>query len=145
MTPFSDVYSEFLNRVLDYSVLGIDCKVVENQMRSYLKGAESEFARFAVEDLSDVDNDLECYNADLGNDTINVLVCGMLYYWITPKVLMTDNFTNLINTKDYTTHSNANLLLQLKELRTTLHKEFISRISDYCTAHGDIESWRVPR
>lgn len=145
MTPFSDVYSRFLDRVLDYTVLGLDCQVIERQMHSYLMSAEADFARFAVEDLTDADKDLECYNADLGNDTIDVLVSGMLYYWITPKVLMTDNFANLLNTKDYTTHSNANLLLQLKELRTTLRKEFLSKISDYCTAHGSVEKWSVPR
>lgn len=145
MTPFSDVYSRFLDRVQDYTVLGLDCRVIEQQMHSYLSSAEADFARFAAEDLSDADQDFACYNADLGSDTINVLVAGMLYYWVTPKVLMTDNFANLLNTKDYTTHSNANLLLQLKELRATLRREFLSKISDYCTAHGNIEEWRVQR
>ena len=145
MTPFSDIYSRFLDRVQDYTVLGLDCRVIEQQMHSYLSSAEADFARFAAEDLSDADQDLACYNADLGSDTINVLVAGMLYYWVTPKVLMTDNFANLLNTKDYTTHSNANLLLQLKELRATLRREFLSKISDYCTAHGNIEEWKVQR
>jgi len=81
--------------------------------------------------LFDKDDDLQQFNQDLDDEIIEILAIGEIYYWLSPKVLNTENLKNALNTKDFQQSSLANLLKELQSLRDSLYKEFKQNIINY--------------
>lgn len=60
----------------------------------------------------------------------------MCYFWIKPRVLNTDNLHNVMNTKDFTSFSPAELLLRLNETKKSLYKDFRNAAIEYSYLGG---------
>ena len=54
-----------------------------------------------------------------------------MYYWLNPKVLNSENLKNVLNTKDFSLFSPADLLKKLQTLRDSMYKEFRQNIINY--------------
>lgn len=59
-----------------------------------------------------------------------VLALGVLYEWITPKVISAENIAQMFSNSDAKWYSQASHLAQIKDLRDSILKEQRSLISD---------------
>lgn len=139
-TPFSDIYNRAVFRFKDYDFLKIDDFTREEILRRYLQSAEADFERICRYDLTKIDEERLSYEESLDNETIEVLACGLAFYWMSSYAMNNELFRNSMSTKDYTTFSPANLLREISGMRDALYKEFNRKMVRYSYSKNDIST-----
>lgn len=142
-TSYSEIHSRAISKFSDYDILKFDVSTRETIMQDYLVSAQVEFQRMCKVNLSDKDDILAQYNETLDDEVIEILATGEAYYWLYPKVLNTENLYNVLNTKDFTTYSPANLLRELQNLRDVLWRDFNRKMVLYTYRTADIAALKV--
>ena len=123
-TSYDAIHDRAIAKISDYDILKFDNETRQQILDEYLLSSQIEFQRLCKTDLSDKDDVLRQYNSDLGDEIVEILATGEVYYWLMPKVLNTENLYNVLNTKDFSMYSPANLLKELQSLRDTFWNEF---------------------
>lgn len=109
----------------------------------YMKHAIAEFKNVCKYDLSSTADDtarqfnIDVLDADLYELT-NIVSEGMLVHWMRPYVFRQENLENVLNTKDFTTYSPAELLFRIRETYTMVQKNFTNMMREYSYNHGDL-------
>lgn len=142
-TSYSEIHARAISKISDYDILKFDVSTREMMLNEYLLSAQIEFQRMCKIDLSDRDDTLAQYNETLTDEIIEILATGEAYYWLMPKVLNSENLYNVLNTKDFTTYSPANLLKELQNLRDVLWKDFKRKMFEYTYRSADIAGLKV--
>lgn len=142
-TPYSIIHARAIAKITDYDIVKFDISAREAMLHEYLVSAQVEFQRLCKVDLTDKDDILAQYNADLDEEIIEILATGEAYYWLCPKVLNTENLYNVLNTKDFSMYSPANLLNELQNLRDMFWKDFKRKMYEYTYRTADIASLKV--
>lgn len=142
-TPYSVIHARAIAKITDYDIVKFDISTREAMLHEYLVSAQVEFQRLCKIDLTDKDDILAQYNADLDEEIIEILATGEAYYWLCPKVLNTENLYNVLNTKDFSMYSPANLLNELQNLRDMFWKDFKRKMYEYTYRTADIASLKV--
>lgn len=142
-TEYSVIYDAAVSRFSDYDFIPLDEAHREEILLRHLRSARSDFARICKFDLNDCDDEVGIFNEDLDNTTIEILALGVAYYWCSSKVLNSELFRNVLNTKDYSFFSPGSLLNNLRLLRDTLREEFHSRMIAYSYDNGKIAELKV--
>lgn len=137
-TPYDTIYDRAMFRFRDYDLLAIDPLQRNEILQRYLRAAEADFGEVCRYDLEDRDDDAGEYTEDLDNETIEVLACGVAYYWMSAHAMNSELFHNKLSTKDYTSFSPANLLREINVMRESLGKEFNRQIVKYSYTGSDI-------
>lgn len=140
-TPYTDIYERAIFRFADYDFLQKDFQAREDVLERYLISAKTDFSRVCEIDLMDCDPVLRQFNADLGDEEIEILALGISYYWLSYKALDSKALKNVLNSKDYYYYSPANLLKEVQTLRKTVRDEFNSRMRRYSFDKNSIASW----
>ena len=142
-TPYSAIHARAIAKLSDYEILQFDISTREMILSEYLLSAQVEFQRLCRIDLSDKDDELSQYNVDLDDEIIEILATGEAYYWLCPKVLNTENLYNVLNTKDFSMYSPANLLKELRALKEMFWKDFKRKMFEYTYRTADIAGLKV--
>ena len=142
-TEYSVIYDAAVSRFSDYDFLPLNEEGREDILLRYLRSAISDFNRICQYDLSKRDDDEMEFEDDLDTESIEVLALGVAYYWCSSKVLNSELFRNVLNTKDYSFFSPGSLLNNLRLLRDSLREEFHSRMIAYSYDHGNIAGLKV--
>lgn len=138
MTSYSDVIEVFLNKVTDMDLPKFDDLTRDAILIGYMKSACTKFAKVCKADLYDRDDELQNFNSNLDDEVIDIITENMLVEWLKPKVLFTDNLSNVLNTKDFSMYSPANMLKELRETLTYLKKNAKGLINNYSFAHSGV-------
>lgn len=139
-TAFTDVYDEFLSNVTDFDIVAFAEEDRLSMLKQLMYKAVTDFKSVCQYDLSDIDEENEAFNDTLGRDDIKVLGTGMVYYWANQRILVSDNFKQFLNTKDFYQSSPANMLKTMGDIRKDLKKDFILEMVRYSYIHGDVAS-----
>jgi len=142
-TSYEVIYGFALSRFSDYDFLNYEDETREDILFGYMKSAQSDFLNICEYDLSDYDDAAGQYNVTLDDECIEILSLGVAYYWCSAKVMNSELFRNVLNTKDYSFFSPSTLLTSLQSLRSSLQKEYKARIIEYSYIHGDIAGLKV--
>jgi hypothetical protein len=65
-TPYERVYGSFLSKIKSYEIPSMEEEEVKEYLHDYLVPASSKFYA-CRQDLTDRDDELECYNCDLSD------------------------------------------------------------------------------
>lgn len=137
-TTYDIVHDVFIEKITDYDIADLTEYQVSRIFDKYLNSSCKAFNHlYKGVDLSR-DSNIKEFAFDLDGDIIEILAIGMVYYWINPKVLSTDNLKNVMKTRDFIPFSPAELLVQLKELRKQVQRDFRNSIIEYTYAVGDV-------
>ena len=132
----------FLGKVTEYDFLHLDEYDRNNMGDGYMKRACSQFDKVCVYDLSDHDDIIRQFNIDIPNNEIDEILDivseGMLVQWMKPYVYKQDNLVQLLNTKDFTNYSPAELFRQVNSAYNSVAKRFTNMIREYSYNHGDL-------
>lgn len=141
-TSFSDIFERAMFYFMDYDFLRISASDRDHILTKHMLSALSDFQSVCVVTLPRNDR---CgrFESVLDDEIIEILALGIAYYWLSAKVLNSENVRNNISTKDYSYYSNANLVRETRELRNDLYTNFRQKIVEYSYMHSDIATLEV--
>ena len=88
--------------------------------------------------LSDRDDILEQFNQNLDDEIIDIITESMIVEWLKPKLYSLENLRNVLNTKDFTTYSPANLLDKIQTTYKEAKLESKRMMNNYSHYHGKV-------
>lgn len=132
----------FLGKVTEYDFIRLDEYDRNNIVDGYMKRACSQFDKICVYELTDRDDIIRQFNIDIPANEIDEIVDivseGMLVQWMKPYIYKQDNLVQLLNTKDFTAYSHAELFRQASNAYNTVSKRFTNMMREYSYNHGDL-------
>lgn len=139
-----DVFTEaFLQKINEYDFLAFDDSDSAAIVDGYMRRAIAQFQKICKYDLSSrVDNYERVFCAEIADEDLDELVDivseGMIVQWLKPYVYHQENLENVLNTRDFTTYSPAELLMRIGEAYNHAKDDFTQMIREYSYAHGDL-------
>jgi len=137
-----------LNKISEFELLQLEGNIRTEMIDSYMKRAISAFKKNCKVDLFTTGDDVErVFNVEVSDDDIDELVDiiseGMVVQWLKPYVYQADLLRNLMNTRDYTLYSPAELLLRVGNQHKIAQKDFTQMIREYSYNHGDLTDLHI--
>lgn len=133
----------FLAKISEYDFIQFESDERDEIIDGYLKNAVASFKKNCKYDLTSAENDeerrfdIEISPEDL-DEIVDILSEGMLVQWMKPYVYKQENLENLLNTKDFTTYSPAELLMRVGNAYSKVQKDYTQMIREYSYNHGDL-------
>lgn len=144
-----DVFCEaFLAKVTEYKFLELEYWQRDSLLDGYLKRAIASFKSVCQYDLSAAANDemrvfdIEIVDEDL-DELVDILSEGMLVQWLKPYVYHQENLQAVLNTRDFSTYSPAELLMRIGDAYTKAQRDYTQKIRDYSYTHGDLTALHI--
>lgn len=139
----------FLAKVSEYDLLEMQSTERQEVIDGYLKAAVSMFKKNCRVDLFTTQDDTErVFNVDVdiddADELIDIISQGMVMQWMRPFLYRQENLENLMNTRDFTLYSPANLLLRIGEAYKNVSKEYTQMIREYSYNHADLSALHLP-
>lgn len=133
----------FLQKVSEFDFAYMTDQERTEAVDSYMKKAIAAFKSICKYDLSGTcDNSTREFDIDIADDDLDEIVDiiseGMLVQWMKPFVYRQENLENVLNTKDFTTYSPAELLLRVRNAYDSAKKDFTNMMREYSYVHGDL-------
>ena len=72
------------------------------------------------------------------DEIVDIVSEGMLVQWMKPFVYKQEGLENVLNTKDFTTYSPAELLMRIGNAYNAAQKDFTNMMREYSYNHGDL-------
>ena len=150
MNLYYDAFiAAFLAKVSEYDLLEMQNVERQDVLDGYLKAAVTAFRKNCKVDLFTTQNDeTRQFDAEVddtdADELIEIISQGMLVQWMRPFLFRQENLENLMNTRDFTLYSPANLLLRIGEAYKNVSKEYTQMIREYSYNHGDLSVLHLP-
>lgn len=71
-------------------------------------------------------------------EIVDIVTEGMLEQWLKPYLFRQENLETVLNTKDYSSYSPAELLYRIKDTYQMAKRDFKNRTYEYSYDHGDL-------
>lgn len=85
MTSYNTIYNRFAQKITDFKLLELADNDVHEMLHSWLLSAIARFRRCNV-DLSQRDDEIECFTQDLSDLEMEILSILMVSEWLEPQV-----------------------------------------------------------
>lgn len=145
MSVSYDVFTgAFLSKVTDYDFPMRDYER-NGMIDGFMKRSIAAFKSINLYDLSTTADDvLREFDVDIPGEDIDELADiiseGMLVQWLKPYVYRQEALSNVLNTRDFSTYSPAELLLRVRETYNDAKRTHTSMMREYSYVHGDLGS-----
>lgn len=141
--PYDRFTEVFLAKVAEYDFAELGDYERNSMIDGYMKRAISAFRNVCKYDLSTTADDLlrefdvEIPESDL-DEIAEIVSEGMLVQWMKQYVYRQENLESVLNTRDFTTYSPAELLNRISAAYTDVRKVFTNMVREYSYNHGDL-------
>ena len=141
--PYDVFAGSFLAKISEYSFLSLEEPDRTAIVDGFMKRALSTFRKNCKYDLFTTGNDTERVfaidipEADL-TEIADIVSEGMVSQWLKPYVNKQENLENVLNTKDFTTYSPAELLMRVGNAYAKVQRDYTNMIREYSYNHGDL-------
>ena len=88
-------------------------------------------------------NDGEELTEDEVTEIVDIVSEGMVVQWLKPYLNRQENLENVMNTRDYTTYSSAELLYRVGGAYKSAQADFTNMMREYSFNHGDLSSMHL--
>ena len=138
----------FLNKINEFELVELQDDFRTEVVDGYMKRAIAGFRKNCKYDLiSSQDDVLREFIVDMSEDDMDELADiiseGMVVQWLKPYVYRQENLENILNTRDYTMYSPAELLLRVGNAYRQASKDYIQMIREYSYNHGDLTDLHI--
>lgn len=142
--PYDVFTTAFLSKVVDYDLQMRDYEQIQ-MVDSFMKRSIASFKPICLYDLSTTaDDTARAFSVDIPDEDIDEIVDivseGMVVQWLKPYVYRQEALENVMNTKDFSTFSPAELLLRVRETYDGARHNHANMMREYSYAHGDLGS-----
>ena len=141
--PYDVFAGAFLAKISEYSFLSLAEEDRTEMVDGFMKRALSAFRKNCKYDLFTTGNDttrtfsVDIPEADL-TEIADIVSEGMVSQWLKPYVYKQELLENVLNTKDFSTYSPAELLLRVGNAYAKAQKDYLNMIREYSFNHGDL-------
>lgn len=139
---YDAIVSAFLSKVTEFEFIQIPESSREQILDGYMKRAVSAFKKICKYDLSLSDDTLREYTDDFDesdvDELLDIISEGMLVQWMKPYLYKQEILENVLNTKDFSTYSPAELLLRVGNAYAKVQKDYTQMVREYSYNHGDL-------
>ena len=116
-TPFLDVYTKFNTITEDAQLFSrLTDDELEDLLEIFLSKSRTVYFKNCLVDLTNVNTTTKQFNDTVDEQSQWVLAEGMKLTWLERKLYAEEKLRNKIGTKDYSYHSEANLIDKLNAL-----------------------------
>jgi len=141
--PYDTFYGAFLSKISEFELLGIGDNIRTEIIDGYMKRAISAFKKNCKYDLFTTGDDTAReFVVDVTGDDLDELVEiiseGMVVQWLKPYVYQQELLQNVLNTRDFTQYSPAELLMRVGNAYEKAQKDYTQMIREYSYNHGDL-------
>lgn len=141
--PYDKFTEAFLSKVTEFEFVNMRDFERNGLIDGYMKRAISAFKNVCQYDLSSTADDvIREFNVDIPAEDIDEIVEivseGMLVQWMKPYTYKQENLELVLNTRDFTTYSPAELLNRISAAYAKAQKDFVSTVREYSYNHGDL-------
>ncbi len=141
--PYDVFTGAFLAKISEYSFLSLDEEDRTEMVDGFMKRALSAFRKNCKYDLFTTgDDNARTFSVDIPDADLieisDIVSEGMVSQWLKPYVNKQENLENVLNTKDFTTYSPAELLLRVGNAYAKAQKDYTNMIREYSYNHGDL-------
>ena len=139
-----DVFTgAFLNKISEFELLAIDDNGRTEMVDGFMKRAISAFRKNCRTDLFTTgDDETRSFDVPVDPEDLDELVDivseGMVVQWLKPYVYQQDLLQNVLNTRDYSLYSPAELLMRVGNAYQNAQRDFRQMIREYSYNHGDL-------
>ena len=143
MSVSYDVFAgAFLSKITEYTFIQLTEENRTAIVDGFLKRAVQKFAKVCKYNLLECNDETRVFLTDIPSDELDEIVDivseGMLEQWMKPYVYRQENLENLLNSRDFTTYSPAELLLRVGNAHAKVQKDYTNMIREYSYNHGDL-------
>lgn len=134
----------FLSKITEFDILTLTSEEQTTIVDGYMKRAMSQFQHVCDCDfLASEDDTNRKYVVDLTEDDdvteiVDIVSEGMVVCWLKPYVNRQENLELVMNTRDFTTYSSAELLYRVGERFRLAQSNFTNMMREYSFNHGDL-------
>jgi len=149
MSVSYDVFTRaFLDKVSEYDFLKQSQECSMRTIDGFMKRAMSLFRKNCKYDFyTTMNNDSREFDVDIPPDDlieiVEIVSDGMLVQWLKPFVNQQDILENVLNTRDFTRYSPAELLLRVGNAYEKAQKDYTQAIREYSFNHGDLTDLHI--
>lgn len=136
-TPFTDVYSIFLNDITDRKFVDLlTPEELGDILEDYLMESTSIHFKQCKKDLNDIDDVNKSFNQDLTREEKTILAKGMKLKWLDSNYIANESKLAMrLTTKDYKVFSPSNHLKVLVDIKKDAEKEIKALVISYLYDH----------
>lgn len=145
-----DVFTgAFLSKITEYDLLEIEIEDRTTIIDGYMKKAISKFQHICkVNLISTGDDDTRTFTVDLQEDDelteiVDIVSDGMVMFWLKPYLNKQELLEMVLNTRDYTTYSPAEMLRRVGEAHTRAQSDFTAAMREYSFNHNDLTKLHI--
>jgi hypothetical protein len=144
MSVSYDVFaSAFLSKISEYDFLSLMEYDRNAMVDGYLKRALSAFRKNCKYNLFTTgDDENRVFNVDIPEEDLleiaDIVSEGMVVQWLKPYVNKQEILENMLNTRDFTTYSPAELLLRVGNAHEKAKRDYKNMIREYSYNHSDL-------
>lgn len=144
-----DVFTgAFLSKISEYEFIQLEEDHRTELIDGYMKRAIAAFRKNCLYDLfttgddEDREFDVEINDDDM-DELVDIISEGMLIQWMKPYLYRQEMLENLMNTRDFTTYSPAELLMRVGNAYAKVQRDYTQMIREYSYNHGDLTTLHI--
>lgn len=143
--PYDVFAAAFLSKITEFDLLSLDdasrTEIVDKYMHTAV--SNSNFKKVSGLNFATTkDDENRVFDLEIPEDRIDEIVDivseGMVVQWLKPYVYKQEILENVLNTKDFSTYSPAELLLRVGNAYAKAQKDYLNMIREYSFNHGDL-------
>ena len=144
-----DLFAEaFLAKISEFEILTLDNSTRKDLVDGYMKRAIANFKKNCKYDFTNTaDDNLRSFNIDVKEEDIDELVDiiseGMVVQWMKPYLNRQELLESVMNTRDFTTYSSAELLMRVGNAYKEAKSSYTQMIREYSYNHGDLTDLHI--
>lgn len=133
----------FLSKISEFEFMNLTDVEREDMVDGYMKRAISAFKKNCKYDLvTTANDDMREFDVNIDNDSldeiIDIISEGMVVQWLKPYIYKQELLENVLNTRDFTSYSPAELLLRVGNAYKQAQKDYTQMVREYSYNHGDL-------
>lgn len=141
--PYDSFAGAFLAKVTEFELSALTEDEQQETVDGYMKRAISSFKKICKYDLTTTSNDmLREFDVAIDENDLDeitdIVSEGMLVQWLKPYVYKQELLENVLNTRDFTSYSPAELLLRVGNAYKKAQKDYTQMIREYSYNNGDL-------
>lgn len=134
----------FLSKISEFEFLSLEETDRTAIVDGYLKRAVTSFKKNCKYDLSRFSDESREFLVDISETDIDeitdIISEGMVVQWLKQYLYNQELLQNVLNTKDFTSYSPAELLMRVGNAYNKAQKDYTQMIREYSYNHGDLTS-----
>lgn len=149
IVPYDTFTAAFLSKITEYDILLIDNENRTTIIDGYMKKAISTFQHICECDfITTADDTDRQYDTDLTSDDdlteiVDIISEGMVVYWMKPYVYKQELLEMVLNTRDFTTYSPAEMIHRMGEAYGKAQADFTQMMREYSFNHCDLSTLHI--